>query len=609
MRQNPFDDNTADAVLGSPVAPDDVPAGLREVAELVQAARRPASADELVGENAMVARIAAAVGEPAELQPGVGQEGNPVHGMLRKTRVAAAAAALVLVGGTAAAAASGVLPTPVQQSLASGFSKVGISLPHPAELTASHPNNASVKHAKGKFANGHHGLPAPPPPGAFGSVASVDGATAAGSCGKADQAGTFTLTQHKSSTPVTVNVDTTTTFMEPGVTSATFANVCVGEFVAAQGTNTNNVVTATKVGIAPPHVEDHGEGAFGKVASVGGVTTDGACLTGDTGPFTLTSFKGMNTVTVNVSSSTTYSEKGVTSATFANVCVGEFVAAKGTNTNNTVAATQVFIAPPHPAPKPPEGAFGKVASVGGVTTDGACLTSDTGPFTLTSFKGAKTITVNVSSSTTYSEKGVASATFANVCVGEFVGAKGAVSNDTVTATQVFIAPPKPADDGDGHGHDGPKGAFGKVASVNGDSTAGKCLSAADGTFTVTEWKNTTVTVTVERGDEVLRARCEHAVVRERVRRLVRRRRRNRHGYDRCRDEGVRGPGRRQGWRRLRRSRRQGWRRLRRPELRSPPGPGKLGRERLGASSRRSSRATRRAACRRAARPRSRGRVR
>ena len=497
MRGNPFDDNTADAVLSGTADPADVPAGLREVAELAQVARRPASGDELADEDVMVARIAAALGTPAELQPGDSQEGSLVHGRLRMVRMAAAAAALVLVGGTAAAAASGVLPQPVQQSLANAASNVGISLPHHAHLAASH-TSASVHHlgAPGQHKSKvHHGLPVTPPPGAFGTVASVNGATAAGSCGQAGMAGTFTLAAHKDTT-VTVNVDATaTTFADAVVATPTFANVCVGALVGALGTNTNNVVTATKVVIAPPHDKDHKPGAFGKVASVGGLTADGSCGQADqAGSFTLTAFKA-TTVTVNVDTNTAFVDPGVTKPTFGNVCVGEIVAAVGTNTNNVVTATKVYIAPMHPKPKAPEGAFGKVVSVGGVSTDKTCGQSgQAGSFVLTSFKGAM-VTVNVDSSTTFSKKGVAKATFGDVCVGEGVGAQGATANNVVTATKVFIAAPHP--DGPDKGHHGPPpGAFGKVTSVGGVSTAGKCGSGTDGTFVVTEWKDKTVTVNV-----------------------------------------------------------------------------------------------------------------
>jgi hypothetical protein len=69
---------------------------------------------------------------------------------------------------------------------------------------------------------------------------------------------TFTLTTASGST-VTVDVGSSTTYTDPGVSSATFANVTVGEHVAVIGTESSNTVTATKVliglppsGMAPP---------------------------------------------------------------------------------------------------------------------------------------------------------------------------------------------------------------------------------------------------------------------------------------------------------------------------------------------------------------------
>ena len=71
----------------------------------------------------------------------------------------------------------------------------------------------------------------------------------------------------------------------------------------------------------------------------------GTCgVAGAAGVFTLTGHEG-KTFTVNVDPTTPFLEAGVTDPTFANVCVGGFVLAKGTVTDTTVAATQVFIAP------------------------------------------------------------------------------------------------------------------------------------------------------------------------------------------------------------------------------------------------------------------------
>jgi hypothetical protein len=76
------------------------------------------------------------------------------------------------------------------------------------------------------------------PPAAFGTVKSVGD-------------GTFTLTE-QDGTVVTVNVGSATTYVDPGVTSPSVTNVTVGEHVAVFGTDTSDVVTATRVAIGTP---------------------------------------------------------------------------------------------------------------------------------------------------------------------------------------------------------------------------------------------------------------------------------------------------------------------------------------------------------------------
>ena len=163
-------------------------------------------------------------------------------------------------------------------------------------------------------------------------------------------AGSFTITAPDNKT-FTVNVDPSTTFADEGVTSPSFANVCVGEFVAAKGTVADPIVTATEVFIAPAKHDDkthddHGHHvvAFGTVASVNGVSDAGVCGAPGAGSFTITGPKG-TTFTVNVTSTTMFEVHGVTDPSFANVCVGDKVGAKGDLTGTTVAATDVFVFP------------------------------------------------------------------------------------------------------------------------------------------------------------------------------------------------------------------------------------------------------------------------
>ena len=236
------------------------------------------------------------------------------------------------------------------------------------------------------------------------------------------------------------------------------------------------------------HGRDHrgSEGVFGTVASVNGTTTTGACgITATTGVFTLNG-EDNTTLTVDVSTTTTFNEQGVVSPSFAAVCVGGRAGALGRSSGSTVTTTAVFVVPP-PTPKP-HTVFGTVASVNGTTTTGACgIPATTGVFTLNG-EDNTTFTVDVSTTTTFNEQGVVSPSFADVCVGGRAGALGLISSGTVTATAVFVTPP-PAPQ--------PHGVFGTVASVNGTTTTGACgMTTTTGDFTLNAEHNKTFTVDV-----------------------------------------------------------------------------------------------------------------
>jgi Domain of unknown function (DUF5666) len=87
--------------------------------------------------------------------------------------------------------------------------------------------------------------------------------------------------------------------------------------------------------------------------------------------------------------------------------------------------------PPGPGGGAPPAAVGTVQSVG---SDSFVITT----------KDGSSVTVDVSSSTTYRDKDVSAATLANVTVGETVAAFGTLSSGVVTATSVGIGmPPGP----------------------------------------------------------------------------------------------------------------------------------------------------------------------
>ena len=99
------------------------------------------------------------------------------------------------------------------------------------------------------------------------------------------------------------------------------------------GAATTKGAESTPGGLTPRHAPPFGgttPAAVGTVKSVGAAT------------FTITTRHG-TVVTVDVTGTTTYRDRGVTAPTFADVTVGSHVAVVGTDTSNTVAATNVVI--------------------------------------------------------------------------------------------------------------------------------------------------------------------------------------------------------------------------------------------------------------------------
>ena len=192
---------------------------------------------------------------------------------------------------------------------------------------------------------------------AQGIVTSVNGvSTPVGTtCGVASTAGIFTLVGMRK-TIVTVDVlSPGTTFTDAALTSATFANVCVGGQVRVLGTLSSGTLTATAVTIVPAQAQ-------GIVTSVNGVSTPVGTTCGVAGTAGIFTLVGMRKtiVPVDVGTGTTFTDAALTSATFANVCVGGQVKVLGTLSSGTITATAVTIVPAQ--------AQGIVTSVNGVST-------------------------------------------------------------------------------------------------------------------------------------------------------------------------------------------------------------------------------------------------
>ena len=269
----------------------------------------------------------------------------------------------------------------------------------------------------------------PPPARVSGTVTSVNGSSASGTCGTSGTAGDFVAASKNATSTVEVGA-TSTTFKKNGVSTPTFAALCVGDKVRAVGTTpVTGVLSATAVTIIAPRPHR----VSGPVTSVNGTATPGTCgAAGVPGDFTVASHHAP--ATVQVSSPTTFKEKGVSAPTFAAVCVGDKVRAIGIlSATGPLAASRVTVVPP-----PPKRVAGTVLAVNGMDTCGTAGAA--GSFTLSS--GSTGYTVNVEpTGTVFAEHGVSAPSFALVCAGDKVKTVDSVApSGTLTANDVVILP-------------------------------------------------------------------------------------------------------------------------------------------------------------------------
>ena len=269
----------------------------------------------------------------------------------------------------------------------------------------------------------------PPPARVSGTVASVNGSSASGTCGTSGTAGEFVAASKDASSTVDVGA-TSTTFKESGVSAPTFAALCVGDKVRAVGTTlATGLLSATTVTIVPPRPHR----VSGPVTSVNGTATPGTCgSAGASGDFTVTAHHATDTVAV--SRATTFKENGVSSPSFAVVCVGDKVRAIGfLPATGRLSASRVTVVPPRP-----KRVAGTVVAVNGTSTCGTAGAA--GTFTVSS--GNTGYTVNVPpTGTVFKEHGVSAPSFALVCAGDKVKTVDAVApNGALTANDVVIRP-------------------------------------------------------------------------------------------------------------------------------------------------------------------------
>lgn len=262
--------------------------------------------------------------------------------------------------------------------------------------SATTPGHHTATHTRDAFRHDHARN--------AGTVTSVAGSSTAGSCGTAGGTGALVVHTFKGRTR-TYEVDTSTTFLEPGVASAGFNNVCVGDVVAVRplrpstpdetgssgdadntGTASTSGVTASKVFIAPTSTpapvapttaapatpaptpsptaqsqrQPDGSSGSRPVPTSGSPEVRGIVSTKDPSSFDVASY-GRSQV-VDVTDTTTYVGPGGPT-TYGSVAVGDAVRVSGTDVNGAFTATtvSVFPAPSTSAPRPQPG-------VGGGTT-------------------------------------------------------------------------------------------------------------------------------------------------------------------------------------------------------------------------------------------------
>jgi hypothetical protein len=328
---------------------------------------------------------------------------------------------------------------------------------------------AAPAHGPGHKAHGH---------GLYGAVVtSVNGVSTAGTCGVADSSGTFTIVG-EDLVILTVDVSTTTTFIDAADATPSLADVCVAQHVGVTGTNAAGTVTANAVTVLPPKPVS----AEGVVTSVNGIATAGTCGVQDTsGAF---SFVGrrLHIVTAEVSSATVFSDAADATPSFGDLCVADHVKIVGTVLAGVLSATTVLVV----APKADRTA-GIVTSVNGSAASGACgVAGAAGVFTLEPGRHQRQVTIEVATTTQFSDASDPTPSFADICVANRVNALGTFASGALAATSVAVVPPNTGRD------------TGLVTSVNGSSVAGSCgVAASSGAFSlVGNWRRGIVTVEV-----------------------------------------------------------------------------------------------------------------
>lgn len=236
-----------------------------------------------------------------------------------------------------------------------------------------------------------------------GKVTSVDGTSAAGACGTAGGSGALVVTTFKSATR-TYDVTPSTTFVEPGVTSAGFNNVCVGDVVAVRP--------------AHPHDPD-GTGAKGSTGSSADTGSSGDTAgTGNTGAPGTT---GLTARKVFIAPPTPTSVPPVTPT-------------PAPTSRSTGSAPSAAVPPQQPLPNGSSGSR-PVPTAGSAERRGIVTTKDPSSFDVAA--NGQTQVVDVTGTTKYVGPG-GPTTYGSVAVGDAVRVSGTDVNGAFTATTVDV---------------------------------------------------------------------------------------------------------------------------------------------------------------------------
>lgn len=287
-------------------------------------------------------------------------------------------------------------------------------------------------------------------------VTSVNGVPTAGTCGTSGATAPITVVGQNLEI-VTVDVSGSTTFTDSADPSPSFADVCVASELTVSGTWSSGTVTASSITVLQVTAQ-----LKGVVSSVNGVSTAGTCgVAGDAGAFTVVG-KHLHIRTVNVTTSTTYTDVSDPTPSFADVCVGNHVKATGTVASGVITASSVAVLPPNLARLK-----GVVTSVNGTSSSGTCgVAAAAGTFSLVGNWRHGIINGAVTTTTTFTDSAVTTPSFADVCVGTDVEVLGMFSSGTLTATHVVVLPAGQGGSGGsgghgGHGHHGRQGRHGR----------------------------------------------------------------------------------------------------------------------------------------------------